>query len=468
MKNISIRLKITLWFSTILVVIVGLTYLTVFYVSKSVIQKTIQDNLIETVEYNVDEVEYFSYLPDAENDKDADYYIVYKEGLLEVDDDYLDQVNGIATALYTDKGVLLYGENPIATATATTALLDGKLQRLTVRGTIYYLFDRQLTADGLDGLWLRGVVSEEQGTYQLSSVVNISLILLPLLVILAVLGGYLIARKALQPIKQITIAASTISHGRDLKKRIALGAGNDELHRLANTFDEMFDRLDDSFEAERQFTSDASHELRTPVSVINAQCEYILEEPRTTEEYEEAFRVIERQSRKMTSLIEEMLSFTRLECKTENYPMQTIDLSELTKSISKDLASLHEKNITLHCQTEDKVMVHGNAKLLTSLLINLISNAYRYGKENGYIQIMLQTEDDMAKLSVTDNGIGIASSEQNKIFNRFYQVDASRSQVGTGLGLSMVQEIASLHHGHILVDSEPGKGSTFTFILKKE
>lgn len=123
---------------------------------------------------------------------------------------------------------------------------------------------------------------------------------MPLLLILAVLGGYWIAGRALRPIQTITAAAAEIGSGRDLKKRIALGAGRDELHRLADTFNAMFDRLDKAFESERQFTSDASHELRTPVSVIRAQCEYTLERDRSPEEYREALEVIFRQSKRMT------------------------------------------------------------------------------------------------------------------------------------------------------------------------
>ena len=287
---------------------------------------------------------------------------------------------------------------------------------------------------------------------------------MPLLLILAVLGGYWIAGRALRPIQTITAAAAEIGNGRDLKKRIALGAGRDELHRLADTFNAMFDRLDKAFESERQFTSDASHELRTPVSVIRAQCEYTLERDRSPEEYREALEVIFRQSKRMTRLVEDMLSFTRLERKAESYVMEPFELSAFVRSVCEDLALIREKNITLTCETDDGIVVEGNRALLGRLLANLVGNAYRYGREDGHIRVRVGRTADCVWLSVADDGIGIAPDRLDKVFNRFYQADAARSGEGTGLGLAMAQEIAHMHGGSITVESELGKGSEF--ILK--
>ena len=268
MKNCSIRTKITLWFSCVLVVIMALTYFVVLSVSNSVIQKTIRDSLIETVEDNVDEVEFFANPEDAEQDRDKDLYLRYEEGLLEIDDDFLDLVNGVYTALCRQDGMLLYGEIPVAQYVSGMDFSDGALRTVSVGGVTYYLYDRMLERDGLEELWLRGVVSERQGAAQLSTVVRFSLVFLPLLVLVSILSGYWIAGRSLRPVRQIEQAAKAINQGQDLKKRIDLGPGKDELHQLADTFDDMFDRLDHAFAAERQFTSDASHELRTPTSIL--------------------------------------------------------------------------------------------------------------------------------------------------------------------------------------------------------
>ena len=317
----------------------------------------------------------------------------------------------------------------------------------------------------MEGLWIRGILSEQQGAAQMEDISRLSLILLPVLVLLAIGGGYLIAWRALRPIHQMSETVSHISKGGDLKKRIELGKGTDELHRLAESFNEMFGRLEKAFEAERQFASDASHELRTPMSVIMAQCEYSLENAENVEDYRQALVVISRQGGKMSKMIRDMLDFVRLEIRADSYTRSQVNMTGLVTSTCADMKLIEEKGILLHCEAEDSVMVLGNSELLARLLSNLVSNAYRYGRENGFIRVLLRKNGDEAILSVTDNGIGIRKEEQEKIFHRFYQADASHSGAGTGLGLSIVSEIAKLHGGSIQVESEAGVGSSFIFSL---
>lgn len=462
MKSLSVRMKITVWFSVIMILIVAATFASILWVDYAVIQKTIQDNLVETLEDNIDEVEYFSDINGLENDFDADQYISYNHGYLEIDDDFLDKINGITTALYTQNGELLYGENPISLDSAELDFSDRKIQKLDAEGTLYYIFDCRLTGEEIDGLWLRGIVSENQGTEQFSKIVGISSAVLPILLILAVIGGYLISHRALRPVQKIIKAAEQISRGRDLKKRIDLGQqGNDELYQLANVFNNMFGRLEQSFKSEQQFTSDASHELRTPMAVIMAQCEYTLEEERTQEEYEEALDVIQRQGRKMTRLIEDMLCFARIEQNSEKAAKSPLCLTELVEDVCSDMSLLKTNGIVLTWQTEPDINLSGNRMLLTRMITNLISNGYRYGNNNGKIEVTLRKSSNEILLTVKDNGIGIPESELERIFERFYRADHSRSTEGTGLGLAMVKEIAEYHGGSINVESEIGIGSTF-------
>jgi len=465
MKNLSIRVKITLWFTAILVFIASCTYVIVFSVNRQLVQKTIRDELIRTVEDNVDEVEYYKNIGKIDP-QEVDYYMAFGSGYLEIDDDFLDKVNEVYTSLYNEGATLLYGENPISRHTADLQFSDAKIQHLSIHDTLYYVFDRKLTLEGLEGLWLRGVVSENQGMTQMADITRLLLLFLPLFVVISVVGGYLFARRMLRPIQKISDAAARIGGSGDLKERIEIGAGKDELHQLAAGFNEMFQRLENAFEAERQFTSDASHELRTPVSVITAQCEMTLEETRSVEEYELALRTIQRQGRKMSRLINDMLDFTRLEMRAESYAQESVDMTELVQSVSFDMALIKEKNITLKCEAREGVCMQGNRQLLSRLLANLISNAYRYGKEDGFIYVNLKQTGQETELSVSDNGIGISAEEQTKIFRRFYQEDNSHSGMGTGLGLSMAYEIAQSHGGEIRVESEEGKGSKFSVIFK--
>ena len=204
------------------------------------------------------------------------------------------------------------------------------------------------------------------------------------------------------------------------------------------------------------------------MAVITAQCEYMLEAPRTAEEYEAALHTILRQSSRMNTLIEDMLRLVRLEQKPGQFPMENLDLSALTTSVCEDMTLLQEQNITLTYHIEDAIHVTGSRPLLTRLLSNLIANAYRYGTANGWIHVTLASEGENAALAVSDNGIGITPDEQEKIFHRFYRVNPARTGSGMGLGLSMVQEITRLHSGTLTVKSAPGRGSTFTLKLKKQ
>ena len=179
------------------------------------------------------------------------------------------------------------------------------------------------------------------------------------------------------------------------------------------------------------------------------------------EEYEQALRTIQRQGRKMSKLINDMLDFTRLEMRAENYVREMVDMTELVRTICSDMAMIKEKDIILKYEAETGIKIYGNRQLLGRLLVNLITNAYRYGREDGLIFVSLKRLGEAVELSVSDNGIGIAEGEQQKIFRRFYQADNSHSAIGTGLGLSMAYEIVQFHGGEIRVESEPGKGSVF-------
>ena len=467
MKSLSIRTKITLLCAIALVMVVTVTYFVILFVSDQVFQKSVRDSLIEAVEQNITEIKFSAADAETQFDYDNNDYIEYNGGYLQIDDAFLDELNQVYTSLYSTDGSFLYGENPIALNSAELSFLNSQLQNIKVDGTVYYVFDRELSEQGLEGLWIRGIVSEEKGRPQFLNIARISLIALPLIVLFALISAYILSGKMLRPIQQMVKAASQINKGGDLNKRIELKAGSDELHRLADSFNHMLERLQKSFENERRFTSDASHELRTPISVILAQCEYTLEKERSIKEYQEDLQVILRQSKKMSALINDMLDFTRLESKAQNMAFTKIDLSKLVSSLCEDMALLKDKNISLSFHVQNNVFCSGNHELLSRLLTNLISNAYRYGKTDGHIWVDLakNDSDNTAVLSVGDDGIGIAAEDLDKIFLRFYQAEQSHSGSGTGLGLAMVYEIAQLHSGSVSVKSELGKGSNFIVTL---
>ena len=166
----------------------------------------------------------------------------------------------------------------------------------------------------------------------------------------------------------------------------------------------------------------------------------------------------------MAKLVGEMLEFVRLE-NGRGAVRERVALTELVRSVCADMALIRTSGIELSCEAEENLFVRGDAGLLERLLANLIGNAYRYGRENGHIRVRLRRDGDGAVLSVADDGIGIEKEEQENIFRRFYRVDRSRAEGGTGIGLAMAAEIARIHGGTLGVESEPGRGSTFTLRL---
>ena len=473
LHNLSIQKKIILWFAAAMVLIVLLMSAMTFAIANSVLDENIRERLINIVSENADQIDYFEDLDD-EDARCGDQFLRFRDGWLSIDDDFCNVYEGISTALYDTDGNLLYGSAPIRfsrSAGNTDPAVSAAVTKDKQNGTTYYIYEKELTLPGADGLILRGVVSQNESINVLYHIVRLSFWLLPMLTVLALLGGYVITRRSFLPVEQIARDAETIGKSGDLSGRIDIGPGDDELHMLADSFNDMFARLEKNFEAERRFTSDASHELRTPTAVILAQAEYALELADSTEEYQESMEVVRRQATHMRSIIDQLLLFSRLDQGTQRPVLAETDLSELLTQLCEEQKLLACSGIRLTSEIAPNITVQTDRNLLTRAVTNLISNAYRYGRPNGRIWVTLRRDAAQIILSVKDDGIGIAPENLEKIWNRFYQENASRSENaadgerGLGLGLSMVKEIADLLGLKIRVSSEPGKGSEFLFIF---
>lgn len=467
LKPVTVKAKITLWFSALIAFICITMFVLLFVISSSVLHRDVKDELVQIVKANSQEIEYFTNEQYSEQEF-GDQYVIYKDGYLEIDDDFLNESQGVYTALYDADGNLLYGQ----IVSGAPFIYNEKVGSFKSQNEKYYVYCLELQGDGLEGLMLQGVVNENANKTALTRISNLYLLVLPFLALITIVGGYLLAKKSLQPVNEISRLAEKITDGDDLSQRIQLKEGQDELHSLADTFNKMFARLEKSFNDEKQFTSDISHELRTPVTTALAQTELALEDDCTNEEYRHALEVIQRQCLRMKSVIEEMLSFSRLE-KSESLPQkEKVDFSDLVKSICSEHNLKNNRNITLKCSAEDNIFISGSYNLLVSLVENLITNAYRYGKENGHIDVTLKTENEKCALIVADDGEGIAPEIQDKIFNRFFRGDPSRTagdaKYGLGLGLPMARRIAELHEGRLVLKKSDENGSTFAFYFKSE
>lgn len=453
MSKMSIKIKITLWFTFVMLCIVVVSFGVLLFVSDAAIERNYKRQLQEIVEQNIEEIEY--------DDDDE---------VLELDEDFVSYKQGIFVFIYDATGQMLFGQSHGIDVTGIP-LQNGSVYEALIDTETYFIYDVLVYVEDYGELWMRGI-TEKDGSNQVSTintVVQMAFIGFPVLVILAAGAGYVLTKHSFKPIEQIIASVEKINEGKDLSKRIDLGNGKDEVYRLAQSFDNMFERLEAAFEAEKKFTSDASHELRTPTTVILSQCEYILEGDKKAEEYREAIEVIERQGYKMSKLISQLLSFTRLEQGIEGINKEYIHLSELVTSICEEQAYLKIKEITIQYQVESGIYVYADETLISRVLINLISNAYKYGKEKGHIIVTLKDKKDGIYLVVQDDGIGIKEEDLDKIWRRFYRVDKSRNSTehySMGLGLAMVQQIANLHGAEVKVQSQFGQGSKFIFILK--
>lgn len=464
----SVRMKITLWFSVALTLVALVTVSTLIFAEQALLRQTVKSQLIQTVETNCYELEFFPTYEDMANSFDSDRFIPHGDGFVGIDTDFLAKVNGVYVAIYSGEGELLYGENPFGRELNSTEFTNAVVRKAGSGSGACFVFDAEVSFENAESLWLRGTALVDARAGELNHLVRLSAIILPALIFIALLGGYLIARKHLKPAEAMTKTISEISSGNDLKRRIETGKSNDEVQRLANSFNLMMDRLEASFEKEKQFTSDVSHELRTPVAVISAQCDYILEEERSREEYIEALEAVKRQNSVMSRMISDMLDFTRLERNTEVYKKEEVDLSTLVSLSCADIKAVSEKGITVHTVIEENISLNGNSDLLIRMISNLISNAYKYGKEKGNINVSLYRNEGNIFLEIKDDGIGISEEDIPRVFDRFFRADPSRSSKGTGLGLPIAREIARFHGGDITLQSEEGKGSIFTVILPEK
>lgn len=460
----TIRAKITLWFSALMIVIFAIMFSLIFIINRYVLYTDVKETLQTAVDSNKEEVEYTDDF-ESEDVEPGDHYILYGDGYLEIDDDFVQERRGVYTVLLDQKGSIIYGKPPV-----DIPLSDSEgIKTQMVGGEKYYVYHVKLTGEHLKGLVLQGFVNEDASETILGRMVELTLLIVPILVLTAIIGGYILAGTFLRPIREMTITAESINDGADLSRRIELKKGRDDLHQLAYSFNRMMDRLERAFENQKQFTSDVSHELRTPVSTILAQTELALAKDRTTEEYKNALQLIQRQGGYMKRLVNGMLQYSRLERMETLSEEEEVDLSQLVEMVSEEQKLNSQKGITLSYEIEPGLVIRGNTEMLIRLLTNLISNGYQYGKENGSINVSLYKEEDRICIRVRDDGIGMEAHEIDQIFHRFYQADAARSSQkhSMGLGLSMVAEIARLHHAEILVESEKERGSEFLVIFKK-
>ena len=282
-------------------------------------------------------------------------------------------------------------------------------------------------------------------------------------VLIGALGGYIIAEKMLKPIDHVSILASRISQT-NLSERIGYQGSNDELKRLADTFDEMLERLEKAFVSKQQFIQDASHELRTPISIMQTNLEVLEMNPKATQaDYRKLTQVIKLSLDRLSEVGDNLLLLS--EADSSQAFMEPIDINLIIEEIAAEFqhrANAARVNLRIDIEPSSPI-IKGNPFRLKQAITNIVDNAIKYNRPGGEVVLSACSLNNTAIIDVKDTGIGIAQGDVKRIFERFFRVDKSRSRDrgGSGLGLSIAQKIIGDHRGLITVDSHPGEGTTF-------
>ena len=284
------------------------------------------------------------------------------------------------------------------------------------------------------------------------------------ILLLGLAGGWWIATRAIRPIDEISTTAVQIAAG-DLSKRINASDTSSELGRLAGVLNSTFARLESAFEEQKQFTSDAAHELRTPVSVVLTQTQAALNRERSAAEYRETIESCQRAAQRMRRLIESLLELARLDAGQEQFKRMRFDLARTAEDCVQLLRPLADERHVKISTDLHALECTGDPDRLAQVITNLLSNAIHYNRENGEVRLSAHSQSGSAILSVSDTGEGISAEDLPHVFERFYRADKSRTAGRTGLGLAISKAIVESHGGTLRVSSEKSKGSTFTVSL---
>lgn len=295
-----------------------------------------------------------------------------------------------------------------------------------------------------------------------------SVLVIPLVVVLGVAGGLFLASRALDPIDRIIRTANSIGAGRDLGRRLNLPHTSDELGRLTRTLDGMLERLEEAFQRERQLTTDVAHEIRTPLAAVIIQAEVALSQYREAQDYRHALQAIQSDATRLAVLVDQMLQLARAEAGLEPLTREPVELCELAGEVLNSVRPLSaSRGVELELVASQRVWVIGDQVRLTQVLLNLVTNAMQHVEPGGCISVGLSLNGGIAELQVVDTGAGISPEHLPRIFDRFYRADPARQrdQGGAGLGLAIGRWIVEAHGGSIQVQSEVGRGTTFTVRL---
>lgn len=477
MKRLSIKSRVALWYAFSFLLILLLVGALLLAAGDSLILRERKAILRSVTDRAVEDVRIL-------------------EGTLSIDNDIDYYSDDVYVVLNLEDGTLLSGLEPAGFPEGIAFEAD-HIQKVKNDGFSYYVYDRLIENQKAGKIWIRGMTSARIRDIAPSAIRMLTgfLIALPLLFLIAMAGGWLLTRQAFYPLTRIVDTAEQIRREGKLDQRIGLGdpEDSDEIKRTAAIFDDMMDQIEKDFEMEKQFTNDASHELRTPISVILAESEYALEsmnkDPDKSaaplwDEVEESLLEIRNQANQMSSLVSQLLTMARADRNIDQLNREITDISLLAEEAADRFRTeARRREIRLEIEAEECCYMDCDPVFMRRVFDNLIDNSLKYGKSGGKTTLTLYQDEGRIHVIIEDDGIGMAEEELPRIWERFYRIRSSSDpgaeknqtpaqplawedqERSMGLGLPMVKWIVEAHGGTIDVNSKPGAGTGFHLVF---
>ena len=486
-RSMKIRVKVTLWFTILMSVLAMLFVSVVVLQTEKSLDQDAKDDLLYFMEEGISKqlkLDGYSYENDYSlnfNSKDwgKSYNLAYVNMVVLIEEgvdkgyvvmnDYYKPLSQTKSQIDVDKELnefLAVGVKEFDNFMEGENVDYEKVRVKDFDGNRYYVMSsKYVIVPGEPSVFVTAIVRVDNYSQVLNTILKSFMLVGPLYILGAAIIGYFIISKAFQPMKEIVNKASEIEDAQNLGIRITLPKHKDEMYELTTTLNAMLDRVEDMFKQQQQFTLDASHELRTPIASLRAQCEYAMEKANSEHEKQQ-YQQLLMQVNQIAQLVQQLLQISRSESGQIQIQKETFDLNELIVMIIAQEIHVHKDEQTIE-YNEKSILLSGDRDLLMRALFNVIDNAYTYGKEKGTIKIVTVENDCDVEIHIQDNGMGIAEEELQNIWKRFFQVDSSRSGNHYGLGLSFVKWIVEAHGGSVFVESELGKGSTFILKIQK-
>jgi two-component system OmpR family sensor kinase len=474
----SIRTRLTLWYTSLLAATLLLSGVIAYYTTRQTLYENLDNSLKEEIRWLSEFIEPRARrIPlkrstlrqqqaprDTTQNEELDDEIwrqIYQHTLLNPNQQIIQILDRNGDLLYQSprRGTWrLPMRNVESGAVHIESLIDEEGQELRVASTSNY-YVQIFVAYPLHNL--HSILDE---------MVSTRLYITPVIILISIIGGLILAHQSLKPVDVLTRTAREIT-AQNLNRRLPSPHADDEIGRLTNTLNDMIARLQASFAQVQQFSADASHELRTPLTIMRGEIELALRHQRIPKPTRELLHSLHDEAVRLSSIVENLMTLIRSESGRLVLQRESVPLDRLVRDIAVDGRLLAaKKRIAVHVERIRPVSVTGDPQRLRQLLLNIVDNAVKFTPPRGRVWLSLEQSNGRALISVRDTGVGIPNNELEKVFDRFHRVerDGRDEDQGSGLGLAIAKWIAEAHEGSITVESDERRGSTFTVILPVE